>query len=96
MLTVLITQLKTSKNWLLTSKTKTMNQKRLKTYKFLNAILESVGTIVSIGAGTIVSIGAKSISINLSITGFGLNILPMTAKIACTLKLGNKKKNFIG
>ena len=55
---------------------------RYKNYKTLNTILESVDSIVIIGA--------TSPSITLSITGIGLIILPITAGIACTLSLGNK------
>ena len=57
-------------------------QKRYKNYKTLNTILESVDSIVIIGA--------TSTSITLSITGIGLIILPKSAGIACTLSLGNK------
>ena len=58
------------------------SKKRYKNYKTLNTILESVDSIVIIGA--------TSPSITLSITGIGLIILPITAGIACTLSLGNK------
>ena len=58
------------------------SKKRYKNYKTLNTILESVDSIVIIGA--------TSTSITLSITGFGLNILAISAGIACTLSLGNK------
>ena len=62
---------------------KTTNLKRdLKTIKTLNTILESVDSIVIIGA--------TSTSVTLSITGVGLIILPISAGIACTLSLGNK------
>ena len=62
---------------------KTTNQKkRNKTYKTLNKILESVDSIVIIGA--------TPTSITLSVTGVGLVILPKSAGIACTLSLGNK------
>ena len=53
------------------------SKKSYKNYKTLNKILESVDSIVIIGA--------TSNSITLSITGFGLNILPVSAGIACTL-----------
>ena len=56
--------------------------KRYKDYKTLNTVLESVDSIVIIGA--------TSTSITLSITGFGLIILPILAGIACTLSLGNE------
>ena len=39
---------------------------------------------------TIVIIGATSTSITLSISGIGLNILPILAGNACTISLGNK------
>ena len=58
------------------------SRKRYKNYKTLNTVLESVDSIVIIGA--------TSTSITLSITGFGLIILPIAAGIACTLSLGNK------
>ena len=58
------------------------SKKKYKGYKTLNTILESVDSIVIIGA--------TSISITLSITGIGLIVLPMSAGIACTLSLGNK------
>ena len=58
------------------------SKKRYKTYKTLNTVLESVDSIVIIGA--------TSTSITLSVTGFGLIILPISAGIACTLSLGNK------
>ena len=56
--------------------------KRYKNYKTLNTVLESVDSIVSIGA--------TSTSIGLSITGIGLILLPLSAGIACGLSLGNK------
>ena len=58
------------------------SKKRYKNYKTLNTILESVDSIVIIGA--------TSTSITLSITGMGLIILPISAGLACTLSLGNK------
>ena len=58
------------------------SKKRYKNYKTLNTILESVDSIVIIGA--------TSTSITLSITGFGLIILPISAGNACVLSLGNK------
>ena len=58
------------------------SKKRYKNYKTLNTMLESVDSIVIIGA--------TSTSITLSITGFGLIILPISTGIACTLSLGNK------
>ena len=64
------------------SKTKTINQIRDEKYKTLNTIIESVDTIVIIGA--------TSTSITLSITAFGLIFLPISDGIACTLSLGYK------
>ena len=58
------------------------SKKRYKNYKTLNAISESVDSIIIIAA--------TSTSITLSITGIGLIILPISAGIACTLSLGNK------
>ena len=58
------------------------SKKRYKNYKTLNTVLESVDSIVIIGA--------TSTSISLSITGIGLIILPISAGIACGLSLGNK------
>ena len=58
------------------------SKKRYKNYKILNTILESVDSIVIIAA--------TSTSITLSITGFGMIILPISASIACGLSLGNK------
>ena len=58
------------------------SKKRYKNYKTLNTILESVDSIVIIGA--------TSTSITLSVTGIGLIILPISAGIACSLSLGNK------
>ena len=58
------------------------SKKRYKNIKTLNTVLESVDSIVIIAA--------TSTSITLSITGFGLNILPISAGFACTLSLGNK------
>ena len=58
------------------------SKKRYKNYKTLNTLLESIDSIVII-AGT-------STSINLSVTGIGLIVLPISAGIACGLSLGNK------
>ena len=58
------------------------SKKRYKNYKTLNTVLESVDSIVIIGA--------TSTLITLSVTGFELVILPISAGIACTLSLGNK------
>ena len=58
------------------------SKKRYKNYKKLNTVLESLDSIVIIGA--------TSTSITLSVTGVGLINLPISAGIACTLSLGNK------
>ena len=58
------------------------SKKRYKNYKTLNTVLESIDSIVIIGA--------TSTSITLSLTGIGLIVLPISAGIACTLSLGNK------
>ena len=58
------------------------SKKKYKNYKTLNTVLESVDSVVIIGA--------RSTSITLSITGIGSIILPITTSIACTLSLGNK------
>ena len=57
-------------------------KKKYKNYKTLNTVLESVDSIVIIGA--------TSTSKTLSITGIGLIILPISAGIACGLSFGNK------
>ena len=59
------------------------SKKKCKNYKTLNTVLESIDSIVIIAA--------SSTSITLSVTGFGLVILPISAGIACGLSLGNKK-----
>ena len=59
------------------------SKKRYEKYKILNTILESVDTIVIIGA--------TSTSINLSVTGVRLIVLQISPAIACTISLGNKK-----
>ena len=58
------------------------SKKRYKNYKTLNTVLESIDSIVIIGA--------TSTSITLSVCGVGLIILPKSAGIASTLSLGNK------
>ena len=58
------------------------SKKRYKNYKIWNTILESVDSIVIIGA--------TSTSITLSVTGIGLIVLPISAGIARGLSLGNK------
>ena len=58
------------------------SKKIYKNYKNLNTVLESVDSIVIIGA--------TSTSITLSVIGIGLIILPISAGIACGLSLGNK------
>ena len=56
------------------------SKERFKNYKTLNTTIEAVASINIIAAT----------SITLSITDTGLNILPLTARIACTLSSGNK------
>ena len=58
------------------------SKRRYKNYKTLNTVLESVDSVVIIAA--------TSTSLTLSITGIGLNILPISADIACGLSLSNK------
>ena len=58
------------------------SKKKYKNYKTLNTVLESVDSIVIIGA--------TSTSITLSVIGIGLIVLPISAGIACGLSLGNK------
>ena len=58
------------------------SKKKYKNYKILNTVLESVDSIVIIGA--------TSTSITLSVTGIGLIVLPISAGIACGISLGNK------
>ena len=58
------------------------SKKRYKNYKNINTVLESVDSIIIIGA--------TSTSITLSITGVGLILLPISAGIACGLSLGKK------
>ena len=75
MLTVLITISTTLKKWSHISKIKIINQKRDKKFmKTSKTILESVDTIVNIGA--------TSTAITLSITGIGLFVSPVSAGIA--------------
>ena len=58
------------------------SKKKYKNYKTLNTVLESIDSIVIIGA--------TSTSITLSVTGIGLIVLPISAGIACGLSLVNK------
>ena len=58
------------------------SKKRYKKYKTLNTVLESVDSIVIIGA--------TSNSITLSVTDVDLIALPISAGLAYTLSLGNK------
>ena len=58
------------------------SKKKYKIYITLKTVLESVDSIIIIGA--------LSTFITLSITGIGLISLPISAGIACTLSLGNK------
>ena len=64
-------------------KDKNQNSKMKYTnYKTLNTFLESIDSIIFIGA--------SSTSISLSIAGIGLIDLPISAGIACTLSLSNR------
>ena len=58
------------------------SKKKYENYKTLNTVLESVDSIVIIGA--------TSTSITLSLTGIGSIVLPVSAGIACGISLGNK------
>ena len=58
------------------------SKKKYKSYKTINTVLESVDSIIIIGA--------TSVSITLSVTGIGLIVLPKSAGIACTLSLDSK------
>ena len=58
------------------------SKKKYANYKTLNTILESLDSIVIIAA--------TSTSMTLSVTGFGLIILPISTGIVCGLSLGNK------
>ena len=58
------------------------SKKKYNNNKILNTLLESVDSIVIIGA--------TLTFITVSITGIGLIILPISAGNACTLSLGNK------
>ena len=58
------------------------SEKKIKKFKTVNTVLESVDTIVIVGA--------TSTSLGVSITGIGLIILPISAGIACTLSIGYK------
>ena len=58
------------------------SKKKYKNYKTLNTVLESIDSIVIIGA--------TSASITLSITGIGMIVLPISTAIACVISLGNK------
>ena len=53
------------------------SKKKYEKYKNLNTVLESVDSIIFIGA--------TSTSTTLTVTGIGLIILPISAGIACTL-----------
>ena len=58
------------------------SKKKYKINKTLNTVLETVDSIIMIGA--------TSTSVALSFTGTGLTVLPISAGIACTLSLGKK------
>ena len=57
------------------------SKKKYTHYRNLNTVLESVDSIVIIGA--------TSTSVTFSTTGIGLIILPISAGIACALSLGH-------
>ena len=57
-------------------------KKKYKNYKTLSTIIESKDSTVITGA--------TSTSITSSITGIGLVVVPISARIECTLSLGNK------
>ena len=59
------------------------SKKRLKKYKTLTTILESVDTVVIIGS--------TATSVTLSITSIGLMNLPNTAGIGCCISIANKE-----
>ena len=56
------------------------SKKRYKNYKTLTSILESVNTVVIIGA--------TKTSVTLSVTGVGWIVVPLCAGNACSLSLG--------
>ena len=58
------------------------SKKKYKNNKTLNKILESVDTVVNIGP--------TKTPVTLSVIGFGLMVVVISAGIACTLSLGNK------
>ena len=58
------------------------SKKKYKNYKTLNTILESVDTIVFIGA--------TKPSATLSVIGVVLIVVPISAGVACALSLANK------
>ena len=58
------------------------SKKKYKNYKTPDTVLESLDSIVIIGA--------MSTSLTLLVTGIGLIVLPISAGIASTLSLGNK------
>ena len=84
MLTVLITMstVNNIKKMITYFKEKNHKSKKNKIFKTFNTILESVDTIVIIGA--------TPTSITLSVIGIGLIVLPISAGLACSLSLGNK------
>ena len=58
------------------------SKKKYKKSKILSSILKSFDTIVVIAT--------TSISIALSLTGFGLIVIPISSSIACGLTINNK------
>ena len=80
---VLISTSRRLKKWLLTSKTKSINPKRvINKYKTLTIFLKSFDKFV-ITATT-------PSSITLSLTGFGLTVIPISRSVACGLTISNK------
>ena len=61
------------------------SRKKFNNYKTLTSVLESMDTVVIIGATTM--------SVTLSVIGVGLMVKPKSAGIAGTLSLGNKAKH---
>ena len=59
-----------------------ISKKKYKKYKTLTTLLKSFDTIVSIAT--------TSSSITLSLTGFGLIVIPITSSFACGLTITNK------
>ena len=63
------------------------SKKKYKNYRTMTTILKSFDTIVTIAT--------TSSSISLSLTGFGLIVIPISSSIACGLSITNKVLNEI-